>query len=83
MYKRATIPLLVGGILCSAASAGPAPGTGENNNRRDAPPLSTGSVQPGKTDAERMRECMATWDSGTHMTKQQWRRSCRTLLGYP
>ena len=83
MYKLATIPLLACGVLYSAGSAGAAPAAGENGKRRDAPGLSTGSVQPGKTDAERMRECMAIWDSGTHMTKQQWRRSCRTLLRYP
>jgi hypothetical protein len=82
MYKLATIPLLACGVLYSAASAGAAPAA-DNGKRRDAPGLSTGSVQPGKTDDERMRECMAIWDPGTHMTKQQWRRSCRTLLRYP
>ena len=65
MYKLATIPLLACGVLYSAGSAGAAPAAGENGKRRDAPGLSTGSVQPGKTDAERMRECMAIWDSGT------------------
>ena len=83
MYKLATIPLIACGVLYSATSAGAAPATGENGKRRDAPGPPTGSVQPGKTDAERMRECMATWDPGTHMTKQQWRRTCRTLLRYP
>ena len=83
MCKFAIIPLLACGVFYNAASAGAAPATAENGKRRDAPGLSTGSVQPRKTDAERMRECMAIWDLGTHMTKRQWRRSCRTLLRYP
>jgi hypothetical protein len=27
-----------------------------------------------------MTDCMAIWDKGTHMTKQQWRRTCQTTL---
>ncbi len=27
-----------------------------------------------------MTDCMAIWDKGTHMTKQQWRRTCKTTL---
>jgi hypothetical protein len=25
-------------------------------------------------------QCMQDWDSGTHMTKQQWERTCRRLM---
>jgi hypothetical protein len=28
-----------------------------------------------------MKDCMAICDRGTHMTKQQWRRTCKTTLG--
>jgi hypothetical protein len=25
-------------------------------------------------------QCMQDWDSGTHMTKQVWERTCRRLM---
>jgi hypothetical protein len=25
-------------------------------------------------------QCMQDWDSGTHMTKQEWERTCRRLM---
>jgi hypothetical protein len=30
----------------------------------------------GKT----IEECMALWDAKTHMTKEEWRRTCRRTL---
>jgi hypothetical protein len=30
------------------------------------------------------KDCLDTWDKGTHMTKQEWRRTCeRTVREYP
>jgi hypothetical protein len=46
-----------------------------------APPtVTTGSINNDPPFAERMKDCMAIWDKGTHMTQAQWRRSCRTTL---
>jgi hypothetical protein len=44
------------------------------------PPVTTGSVTSEPPFSQRMSECMAIWDKGTHMTKEQWRRSCQTTL---
>lgn len=27
-----------------------------------------------------MTECMAIWEPATHMTKEEWRRTCRRTL---
>jgi hypothetical protein len=52
----------------------------------DAPKVSTpaavttGSIRSEPTFEQRVQECMQIWDKGTHMTKEQWRRSCKTTL---
>lgn len=43
-------------------------------------PSVTGSIASEPTFAQRMKDCMSIWDKGTHMTKEQWRRSCKTTL---
>jgi Spy/CpxP family protein refolding chaperone len=45
-----------------------------------APTVTTGSIDNDPPFAQRMNDCMAIWDKGTHMTQAQWRRSCRTTL---
>ncbi len=42
----------------------------------------TGSVEPDAQEElkKRLEDCMAAWDRKTHMTKQQWRRTCKNLL---
>jgi hypothetical protein len=45
-----------------------------------SPAVTTGSVNVEPTFDQRMQECMAIWEPRTHMTKQQWRRSCKTTL---
>lgn len=47
-----------------------------------APSETTGSVAPDAQDElkKRLEDCMAAWDRKTHMTKQQWRRTCKNLL---
>jgi len=44
--------------------------------------LTTGSIEDAERDREekRFEDCMATWDTGTHMTKSQWRRTCRNAF---
>lgn len=51
---------------------------------RQADRITTGSIDKKVLTAEetkRVGDCMAIWDAGTHMTKRQWRRTCRSLLG--
>lgn len=43
--------------------------------------VTTGSVSgPVETRQQKLNDCMAIWDSGTHMTKKQWRRTCVNQL---
>jgi len=42
--------------------------------------VTTGNLSNEPTAEQRMKDCMAIWDKGTHMTKDQWRRSCATTL---
>jgi hypothetical protein len=45
-----------------------------------SPTVTTGSINTDPPFEKRMQECMAVWDKGTHMNKEQWRRSCKTTL---
>ncbi len=47
------------------------------------PAATTGSVDVEPSLEKRMQDCMAIWDKGTHMTKDQWRRTCKTTLTGP
>lgn len=50
-----------------------------NSNRSNAVPTASKS----STDASRgtrMEECMAVWEPATHMTKTEWRRTCKDTL---
>ena len=44
--------------------------------------LTTGSIGASADDKEqkRFQDCMATWDPGTHMTKEQWPRTCNNAF---
>ena len=46
-----------------------------------------GTDKPAPDSAEakaykqkRFEDCVAIWDKGTHMTKEQWRRTCKNSL---
>jgi hypothetical protein len=80
--------IAVAGALLISATALADPGTTATaNNPADTTPSSatatttTGSINLDPSPEQRMKDCMAIWDPGTHMTKQQWRRTCKTTLG--
>jgi len=70
-------PLLAGPVLARSdqQDKGAAPAT-------SAPAETTGSVEPDAKveEQKRLDDCMAAWDRKTHMSKQQWRRTCKHLL---
>jgi len=77
--KTISISIAAGLLLGTAAIADPAPATtDEAAGSPDS--ITTGSVYVEPTADQRMADCMAIWDKGTHMTKQQWRRTCQTTL---
>ena len=46
----------------------------------DQPATTTGSINTEPTFEQRMADCMAIWEPRTHMTKKEWRRTCKTTL---
>jgi hypothetical protein len=79
--------LLLAAALAVSLLAGPALARSEEADKGNAPAGSaasetTGSVEPDSKveEQKRLDDCMAAWDKKTHMTKQQWRRTCKNLL---
>jgi hypothetical protein len=43
--------------------------------------LTTGTVAPPPPSREKkLADCMAIWEKATHMTKDQWKRTCNRQL---
>jgi hypothetical protein len=63
-------------VLKSAKDRGSPPSTATESTGAEA--------SGGRTKEREFKDCMETWDKGTHMTKQEWRRTCeRTIREYP
>ena len=83
--KTLTIALAGAIAMSAAAFAEPAAPAGASKAAdapvgTDAPAVTTGTINLDPTPAQRMADCMAIWEPRTHMTKQQWRRTCKTTL---
>ena len=81
-----SIIVLASALLVSASALADAGTSAAANNPAGATPstattTTTGSINLDPTPEQRMKDCMAIWDPGTHMTKKQWRRTCKTTLG--
>ena len=64
-------------VLKSAKQRGSPPSTATKST--EAP--TSGDMTKYQHD---FKDCLDTWDKGTHMTKQEWRRTCeRTIREYP
>jgi hypothetical protein len=42
--------------------------------------VTTGSVNVEDSAKKRMDDCMAIWEPRTHMSKAEWRRTCKSSL---
>jgi hypothetical protein len=63
-------------VLKAAKDKGSTPSTATNPTEAAA--------SGGRTRERDFKDCLDTWDKGTHMTKQEWRRTCeRTVRDYP
>ncbi len=81
--KTSTIAIAGALLISATALADPGPSATANNLAGTTPSATTttGSINLDPSPEQRMKDCMAIWDRGTHMTKQQWRRTCKTTLG--
>jgi hypothetical protein len=59
----------------STTTPGASPPTGISRHRQS--PSASQSQKIGNDSA--VTDCMQMWDSGTHMTKQEWLRTCRRV----
>jgi hypothetical protein len=68
-----TSVLLAGGMAANAASGGRA--------MRDASKVPTAlpSEELLKRGAQYLDQCLGDWEPATHMTKQEWRRTCERV----
>jgi len=72
-----------------------APGVSISPAIQPAPPISTGAhkaesptggnpaeltAPPTEARRETLADCMSFWDPGTHMSKTEWRETCRRTL---
>jgi hypothetical protein len=47
----------------------------------EAENLTTGSIKtPAQQRHKRFEDCMAIWEPATHMSKREWRRTCKSQL---
>jgi hypothetical protein len=78
---RALMATWILGYIAGAAAAQTTP---------PAPPTDRAGAQSGKSDAgrrsakknatnEALASCLAQWDKGTHMSRQEWSRACRRV----
>ena len=76
-----SLTIAIGGAIAvsAAAIADPAP-PADTAGPPDPPAVTTGSVNLDPTPEQRMADCMAIWEPRTHMTKNEWRRTCKTTL---
>jgi hypothetical protein len=68
-----SLGLGAGSVLAQGAPPATPPNAG--------PPPTTGAeIKSVKARAkENIAECLRMWDAGTHMTKQQWARTCERI----
>ena len=64
------------GLPLTATSSGAIPAT----NSGAIPSSIGGTAVLGATGRD-MAECMAAWDTKTHITKSRWRKICKSTLG--
>jgi hypothetical protein len=80
MIANSNAIALSGLVTLAAAAVGeprPAPDAAQ---QPASDTVTTGSVTVERSMDQRMKDCMDVWEPRTHMTKQQWRRTCNMSL---
>jgi hypothetical protein len=71
--------LIVVASLAVLAGGSPAPAQTDTLSKA-APGPSTSSIPtPPAAPNSAMADCIHLWDKGTHMTKEQWARTCKRI----
>ena len=73
-----SLVLCAGGVLAQAGT--PTPGASSPATAPASPKSPAGNDKSAKARAkENIADCMRLWDAATHMTKQQWARTCERI----
>ena len=65
-------------VLAQSGTPADPPAASTIESGAEGPPLANrqSSADPEAERAQEMKNCMAAWDKGTHMSKSEWRRTC-------
>jgi hypothetical protein len=71
-----------GPVIESSGGGGSRTGTGVGSAALSGSALDSQSANPSRPGGggESLEACMGFWDSGTHMTRAEWRRACQRTL---
>ena len=90
MSKNAKTYLLAAALFSAVAATAPARAADDAQTPASQTPasvdsssdsLTTGTVSlPPPTREKKLADCMAIWEPATHMSKDQWKRTCNRQL---
>src|SRR5262245_47810665 len=63
-----------------APAVAPPPQSPGSNIKTDAA-KKPDAVKPSERKVDYLAQCLGDWDTGTHMTRQEWARTCRRVVG--
>ena len=66
-------------VLLAVIGFAPVASAAEPSNTPDAASQSAAQEPPYTHATESIEACMAKWDPGTHMSKEQWRETCQRI----
>jgi hypothetical protein len=55
------------------------PGGAETDAKADAA-RKAAPAKSAESKVDRLAQCLRDWDAGTHMTRQEWARTCRRVV---
>src|SRR5215468_838133 len=64
-------------------AAPPPPGGSQRAIKADAqadPAKKPGTPKAGASNVDHLAQCLRDWDAATHMTRQEWARTCRRVV---
>ena len=77
-------PLLVVSVwlvlTAGTAQTQPAPATGAASQASSSPEAPLSAAEIKQRSAQYLTDCISDWDKGTHMSKQDWTRTCRRVV---
>jgi hypothetical protein len=64
----------------SASASTLVSGTGTKSDAAQKPKANAGAAKSAATTVDPFEQCLRDWDAATHMTRQEWARTCRRVV---